>query len=155
MGLWCHPYSLFTGYYSPSLVHTRRSTVRLDAGQAHAVPSGCQFTVNFPEPGRQKRFFRRPARLGSTPVAGQVLRMDAIGRLTAPPLSEVVLATISVCGNTPRPRVRGFLLDTLSGTTSSARMSRTECVARSRGFASQTPPPVSAPCILSALSVAA
>jgi hypothetical protein len=41
---------------APAMVHTRGSTVRPDAGQAHAVPSGCQFNVNFPGSGRQQDF---------------------------------------------------------------------------------------------------
>src|SRR6185312_2742757 len=115
-----------------------------------------------PETRAAIRFFRRPARFGSTPVAGQVLRMDAIGRLTAPPQFEVVTATISVCGSTSRGILQnsetcGFLLDTFSGPSpTSSGTQRTERGALYSGFAPQTPPPVSAPCIvLSALPVAA
>ena len=147
---------------APAMVHTRGSTVRPDVGQAHAAPLSPDAQFRGPETRAAIRIFRRPARFGSTPVAGQVLRMDAIGRLTAPPLVEVDTATISVCGSTsrgilPNSETCGFLLDTFSGPSpTSFRTQRTERGARYRGFAPQTPPPVSAPCIvLSALSVAA
>lgn len=153
-------------------VHTGSSTFRPDAGQAHAAPLSPNAQFRGPETRAATRLFRRPARFGSTPVAGQVLRMDAIGRLTAPPQFEVVTATISVCGSTsrdlmldgilpqgilPNSETCGFLLDTFSGPShASFRTQRTKRGACIRGFAAQTPPPVSAPCIvLSALPVAA
>jgi hypothetical protein len=130
------------------LVHTVCSAVRqMPDGPFPAPPD-----VEFPG-AAATRFFRRPARLGWTPVAGQVLRMDAIGRLTAPPQYEAGLATNSVCGFMPHGfspfESWGKSLERLSGTPSSARGLRTEREAEFSGRARQTPPPVSAAQFLS------
>ena len=160
---------LFTIHYSPFTVFSaywkQHCPARCRTGPRCSLSPDAQ--CRGPETRAATRLFRRPARFGSTPVAGQVLRMDAIGRLTAPPRIEVVTATVSDCGSTsrgilpsvflPNSETRGFLLDTFSGPSHpSFRIQGTERGARTRGFAPQTPPPVSAPCIvLSALPVAA
>src|SRR5665213_856784 len=69
MGLCRHSYSLFTSYYSPSLVHTGSSTVR-DAGRAHAAPLSPDAFYRGPEIRAATRFFQK---------AGQV-RIDSGGR---------------------------------------------------------------------------
>ena len=63
-------------------------------------------------------------------MAGQVLRMNVNGRLTAPPHYEAVLATNSVCiivrqGNRSQPKARGTTLDTSPlGTSRQSRIQR-------------------------------
>ena len=63
-------------------------------------------------------------------MAGQVLRMNVNGRLTAPPQFEAVLVTNSVCsivrqGTGIQPKARGTTLDTSPlGTNRQSRLQR-------------------------------
>jgi len=67
-----------------------------------------------------RKNFRRPARYGSVfREAGQVLRMNVNGRLTAPPRHEVELVTNSVCAILPegvgkKPEAGGTPLESFS-----------------------------------------
>jgi len=109
---------------------------------------------------RQEKIFRRPARHGSLPTAGQVLRMHVDGRLTAPPL-EVELVTNSVCsillqGSGMQPKASGNPLDTFSlGKRFGSRTTRTARPARICEWTHRQLYPVSATQVLSGFQGAA
>ena len=119
-------FGAFTFHDSQVLVHTRgRCSARGSDGRPQ------HGTRRFPPSSGMKRLSRRPARHGSvSEKPDRDLSMNVNGRLTAPPLAEVELATNSVSGilfqGDVEPGAGGFSLDNMSfGTRPGTRAART------------------------------